>query len=120
MRKLMTAGLAALTLAGGALAGAAPAQADPWRGHYDRDGYRDHDGYRDRGGDAGAAIFAGVAGLALGAALADNHRYYGPPPPPRYYYGDPYYRPYATCYARRTVWDPYIGHYVVVTRPYAC
>jgi hypothetical protein len=112
MRRLMTAGLAALTLAGGALAGAAPAQADPWHGRYDRDSYRDR--------DAGAAIFAGVAGLALGAALADNHRDYGPPPPPRGYYRDPYDRPYATCYARRTVWDPYISHYVVVSRPYAC
>ena len=78
----------------------------------------------DRGYDAGPAVFAGVAGLALGAALADSHRYDGPPPPPYYggpYYGRPYYgHRYATCYARRTVWDPYIGHYVVLTEPYAC
>ena len=110
MRKLITASLAALTLVAGGLA-AAPAQADPWR-----HGWRGH--YHDD--DAGAAIFAGIAGLALGATLADGHRYDRPPPRAYYYEGDPYYRPYATCYARRAVWDPYIGRYVVVTRPYAC
>ena len=113
MRKLVTAGLAALALGGGTMAAAAPAQADPW-----------NHGWHGRGYDAGPAIFAGIAGLAIGATLADNHRYYGPPPPPYYYgrpyYGHTYYRPYATCYARRTVWDPYIGHYVVVSQPYAC
>ena len=112
MRKLFTAGLAALTLAGGALAAAAPAQADPYR-------Y----GWHDRGYGPGPAIFAGVAGLALGAALADSRRYDRPPPPPYYdgpYYERPYYHRYATCYTRRTVWDPYIQHYVVLTQPYAC
>jgi hypothetical protein len=103
MRKIFTAGLAALTLAGGALAAAAPAQAAPYR-------Y----GWHDRGYGPGPAIFAGVAGLALGAALADSHRYDGP------YYARPYYHRYTTCYARRTVWDPYIQHYVVVSQPYAC
>ena len=71
MRKIVAASLAALTLVGGSLAAAAPAQADPWR-----------HGWHDRGYDAGPAIFAGIAGLALGASLADSHRYDGPPPPP--------------------------------------
>ena len=106
MRKLITAGLAALTLAGGSLAAAAPAQADPW-----------NHSWHGRGYGPGPAIFAGLAGLAIGATLADSHRYDGPPPP-AYYYGHPY--PYATCYARRTVWDPYIGRYVVLSQPYAC
>ena len=109
MDKIIAAGLAALALVGGCLAAAAPAQADPWR-----------HGWHDRGYDAGPAIFAGIAGLALGAALADSHRYYGPPPPAYYYDERPYPHRYATCYARRTVWDPYIGRYVVMTEPYAC
>ena len=66
----------------------------------------------------GGAVLAGVAGLAVGAALADSYgpRYYGggyyPAP---YYYGGP-----ATCYARRDVWDPYMGRYVMERYPYAC
>jgi len=58
MRKIVAASLAALTLAGGSLAAVAPAQAQPRYGWH---GY----GY-----GPGPVIFAGVAGLALGAALA--------------------------------------------------
>src|SRR6202012_2698206 len=80
MRKVLTAGVAALPL-GGAVAGAAmPAAAAPWhRGGY-HGGYY-HGGYYD-GGGAGVAVAAGLLGLAAGAAIADH---------PHYYYGAPYY-----------------------------
>ncbi len=119
MRKIITAGLAALTLAGGL--GAASANAEEWRG-----GNRHHDG-------SGAAVAAGIAGLAIGAALASDHdRYDG-----RGYdrgYGDYrsgyYYRTPARAYGdydrrgyydhrrcvTRTVWDPYWGEYTQRTR----
>ena len=51
-------------------------------------------------GWGGAAVAAGIAGLALGAAAA-SQPYYGPPPayygPPPAYYGPPAY-PYAYSY----------------------
>ncbi|HEY3948067.1 hypothetical protein [Phenylobacterium sp.] len=110
MRKTLTAALAALTL-GGAVSATAVTGADA-RPYY-------HGGYYHRG-SGGAAIFAGVAGLALGAALASDHpRYYAPAP---YYYGPPapyYYGP-ATCYTTRWVWDPYVGRRVPQRVPYAC
>jgi hypothetical protein len=113
MRKTITAALAALTFGGAMLASAAPAAADGWRGH---------GGWGRGDDDAGAAIVAGVAGLALGAALADNHPhyyergYYDTP-----YYGRPYYeRGYATCFDRREVWDPYLGRYIYERTPYSC
>jgi hypothetical protein len=102
-KKILTAAIAAATLAGGiAAAGEASAQS-----RYRRD--RDH---------TGAAITAGIAGLALGAALSSgggyydrgyygrgyyDRGYYGRPyyAPPRYYGGRGYYGPrgYArTCY----------------------
>jgi hypothetical protein len=113
MRKIIAAGLTALTLVGSLSAGAASAQ--DWR----RDGY----GYRyHHDNDAGAAIGAGIAGLALGAALADSGRgryvdgyYYGPPAYAYdYYYGSDYYGP-RHCSTRR-MWDPYLGRYVDQTR----
>jgi hypothetical protein len=114
MRKPIIAALAALAVAGGTVAAAVPASAEGWHGH---GGY----GWRGggwRGGDAGPAIFAGVAGLALGAALASPRYDYGPPPPA--YYPGYDYRPYGTCYSRERVWDPYYGHYVIRSFPYAC
>ncbi len=72
------------TLAATALVGtfgsAATASADPYRGYH-------------RGGDgAGVAIAAGVLGLAVGAAIASDHRdrYVVAQP----YYGQPYYAGY--------------------------
>lgn len=107
MKKIIAGSLAALT-AGAALAGAAPASARDW--------------HHGRGDAAGAALVAGVAGLAIGAALADNHRgyerpyygsaYYGPEYYGRAYYARPYYA-YPRC---RTEWrwDPRWGDYARV------
>jgi hypothetical protein len=58
---------------------ATPAAAQPWHGGYARGGY-----------GAGAAVAAGVVGLAVGAALADQGSYYGDPQPVGYApYGGP-------------------------------
>ncbi len=106
MRKIIAAGLAAITLT----SALAPAMAFAQR----------HDHYR--GGSNGAAVAAGLAGLAVGAAIANGGRgdyrggyYYGPP---RYayehYYGPRYYGPHR-C-ATSQVWDPYVGGYVQRTR----
>jgi hypothetical protein len=115
MRKALTAAMAAITLGGAISATALPADARPY-GH----GYYGH-GYGR--GNGGAAVAAGVVGLALGAAIASNHGpyyrggygYYGGP---AYAYG---YGPgYATCMTTRWVWDPYYGRRVPVREPYAC
>ena len=93
MRKILTGALAALTLGGAAVATATPAAAYGW-----------HGGYRG-GWGPGAAIGAGLAGLVVGAAIAD-HPHYG------YGYPGPYYAPgyYGGC--RSVVrWDPYWGGY---------
>ena len=71
MRKIIATGLAAATLLGGlGMGSAASAQYRHYR----------HD-------NTGAAVAAGIAGLAVGAALADSHPYYGRP---YGYYGRPY------------------------------
>ncbi|MHB8528155.1 MAG: hypothetical protein ACYC8V_01415 [Caulobacteraceae bacterium] len=114
MNKILTAGMAALTLGGSALA-AAPASAHEWGGY----GYHHDD-------DAGAAIAGGIVGLALGAALTSHNNgyyngYYSQP-----YYGGAYAGPgyyqqgYSVCTSRRTVWDPYVGRYIVQRYRYAC
>jgi hypothetical protein len=112
MRKVLTAGLAALTLGGALVATAVPAQAYPYGGWHGG-------GWHGGGWGPGAAVAAGVLGLAVGAAIADQpHYYYGPgyyaPPPPAYGYG------YGACYARHRVWDPYYGGYVIRGYRYAC
>lgn len=89
---------------------AAPADAQRYRGGYH--------GYR--GGYGGGAVVAGIAGLAVGAALASNHGgyyrggygYYGDPYY-RGYYREPYYRGYGGCFVERR-WDPYYGRPVHV------
>src|SRR5271155_821511 len=103
MRKVLTAAMAALTLGGGVAATAVPAQAAPWGGGWHGGGWH---GGGWHGGGPGPAIFAGNAGLAIGAAIANNHPYYGP----GYYdgyYGGPY--GYGACYGPTRVWDPYVG-----------
>lgn len=125
MRKTIAAALAALTFTG-ALATAAEAHDRRYRHRHDN--------------DDGAAIAAGIAGLAIGAALASNGRdrgyyndryydrgYYGR----GYYYDDRryyrdrrYYSPPRYSYYRHrgprcdTVrrWDPYYGGYVRIRR----
>lgn len=121
-----------LTLAATAMTVAAPADAQRYRG--DRGDYRgdyrgDHRGHRDRDG-TGAAIVAGIAGLAIGAAIASSDRRYRDPrydydrrhyrrhgyyPNDGHYYRDHYrrHRGYRDCYVRR-VWDPYYGRRVAV------
>ncbi len=109
MKKILTAALAALTLGGAAMATATPAAAYP------------HGGWR--GDDAGLAIGAGLAGLVVGAALADRPNYYSYGP--GYGYGPgPYYGPaypaYGVCYAPRRVWDPYMGAWIMRDVRYPC
>lgn len=141
MRKAITTAICALTTAGAVLATAAPAEAQRYRHH------RNHGGNND---EVAAAIIGGVAGLALGAAIAGNGNrsrgsyYYdnGYSYDPRYdsyrggyypdsyrggYYGDSYYREhrprqyaYRTCISRDRVYDPYVGRRVTIERRYAC
>lgn len=105
-------------VAGAALVGAVAAPAEA-RGYY-RGGYGYHHGI----GRGGAAVLGGIAGLAVGAAIASPRYNYAPaygygggygggygyaPPPQAYYgYGGGYYEP---C-RPRVIWDPYIGQYV--------
>ena len=106
MNTKIKAGVAALLAAGSMAASAAPANAyGYWGGH----GY-----YGGRGYGGGALLGAGIAGLAVGAALASPHYGYG--------YGPRYYGPayYGTCAVRRSVWDPYYGGYVVRRVPVPC
>jgi hypothetical protein len=123
MRKFITAAVAALTLGGAMVATTAPAEARP----YGHGGYY-HGGYRyyghGRGVGPGVAIAAGVAGLAVGAALASPRGYYGGGG----YYGAGYGYPaygypaygYRTCIGQHWVWDPYYGRNVLVQDRYAC
>ena len=102
-----------VTLGASVLVAVAPtAEAQRYRGRY-------HD--RDNGG---AAIVAGIAGLAIGAALASDRRYdydrryyrqRGYYPTDGYYYRENYrrYNGYNDCRVRR-VYDPYLGHSVRV------
>ena len=117
MRRTLTAAMAAITLGGALCAAVTPAQA------HDRDGWRDgrwraHEWREDHGRriDGGAAIAAGVLGLALGAAIADSGR-----PHHAYAYAPPAYAyRYRTCEETRWVWDPYWRRDVPVTTRYAC
>ncbi len=119
MRKIIAASMAALTLAASLSAGSAFAQ------------HRD-DRRRDRDNN-GAAVAAGIAGLAVGAALAaggrgdydSEHHYYRGYSRGGYYYGPSAYAGdnyYGSGYAgprrcrTRTVWDPYVGAYIERTR----
>ena len=119
MRKLITGTAAALALAATTLGAVAPAEAQwrggGYRGHYGGH-YGGYGGHYYRGGRTGAAVGAGILGLAVGAALASSGprggyyyqpapRYYAPPPPPVYGYG--------YCHTEYR-WDGYRGGYVPV------
>ena len=121
MRKILTAALAAVTVAGASVGAAVPANAQHYHGGYGYGGGW-HGGH-GHGGNWGLPLAAGIAGLAVGAALADNHPYYrsygyGYP---AYGYGYPAYGygP-AYCEGGRWVWDPYIGRRVYVRETYPC
>ena len=97
MRRLIGGSLAILALAGSALA-AAPAEARPWGGWHG--GW--HRGWHGGGWGDGDAVIAGLAGLAVGAAIADSAR--------PHYYARPYYRYYGpTCWTEWR-WDPWYGN----------
>ena len=84
MNKILTGAIAALTISAAlAASGSASAQ------------------HRDGGG---AAVAAGIAGLAIGAAIAGDHPgynrdYYYAGPPPGYYDGPAYYTYYNNCHS---------------------
>jgi hypothetical protein len=101
MRKFTTAALAALALVGGTTAATS---ADAQTRYY-------------RGGDrTGTAIVAGIAGLALGAALSSRGGYgYGYGYGPSYSYGYPSYG-YGSGYG---YYGPSYGYDSYYGRPYA-
>ncbi|OYY89898.1 MAG: hypothetical protein B7Y45_10065 [Sphingomonas sp. 28-66-16] len=129
MHSMMKKAGLGIALAATALTAAAPAEAQRYGGR----GYGGH-GYRG-GGNAGPAIVAGIAGLAIGAAIASNandryrDRYYidrGYPIDYDYrYYNDHGYYPqngyyayryrdrYPRCYTERR-WDRYYRQPVLV------
>ena len=102
MNKFLTKAVLGMTLGATALTVAAPADAQRYRRYH-------------RGGDAtGAAIVGGIAGLAIGAAIASGDRdryyrddyYYRDYPRYNYYYND--YPRYRECRIERR-YDPYYG-----------
>ncbi|MGH6956524.1 MAG: hypothetical protein ACREEW_07665 [Caulobacteraceae bacterium] len=128
MRKYLTAGLAALSSLAILGAAASPVQAQSWHGHggwhgggwHGRGGWH-RGGWHDRD-DWGWGVGAGIAGFALGAALASPHYGYGYYGYPGYYDDYPGYYGYdgGSCVSTRRVWDPYAGAYVIRRFYYAC
>src|SRR4051812_3709245 len=111
MRKLITGTAAALALAATTIGAAAPAQAQ-WRGGYYR-GYHGGHYYRYHGDRTGAAVGAGILGLAVGAALASSGpRGYYHEPAPRYYYAPPPPPSYVEYCRTDWRWDGYRRGYV--------
>ncbi|HEY5411975.1 MAG TPA: hypothetical protein VIJ94_14730 [Caulobacteraceae bacterium] len=89
MNKILTGGLAALTIGGVVLGGATEASARGW----------------DHRGNGGAAVAAGIAGLAIGAAIASSDRSYYGAPAPAYDEGPAYYSYRGHCRAEWR-WSP--------------
>jgi hypothetical protein len=124
MRKILTAGAAAITCLALLGATAAPADAQTRGGfHGGGGGWHGGGGGWHGGRGVGWGVGAGLAGFALGAALAGPHYGYGYGPGyygygPGYYYDDGYYG--AQCVGTRRVWDPYYGGYVIRRFHYAC
>jgi len=98
MNALMKKAGMAVALGAVVLATAAPAEAQRYRGY--RHGGR---------GDAGVALAAGIAGLAIGAAIASNNndRYYRD----RYYVDYGYPVDYDRVYYRSHGYYPHDGYY---------
>lgn len=119
MRKILTAAVAALTIAGGAVGATTPAMAAPHGDFHGDGGWRGGD--RDGGFRGDGALVAGVLGFGLGAALASPNYGYGYGYGPGYYADDYAYGPgYATCVGRQRVWDPYYHRYIIERVRYAC
>lgn len=108
---LWTKATIGLATVGTLLAFAAPAEAQRYNRHRDRD-------------RTGEAVVAGIAGIAIGAALSQDRRYdydrryyrsRGYYPRDGYYYRDysRRYRNWNRCSTRR-VYDPYLGRRVTV------
>ncbi|KQM38169.1 hypothetical protein [Sphingomonas sp. Leaf10] len=113
MKTLLTKAGLGLPLAVTALTAAAPAEAQ-WRRGYDRGWDRGYDRGWDRGwnrnrGNGGAAVVAGIAGLAIGAALASsaNDRRYRD----RYYRDRGYAYDYDDRFYRQRGFYPNDGYY---------
>lgn len=119
MTKFMQKAVLGVAMGAAALTVVAPsAEAQRYRGGYgDRHHYRGHD-------NTGTAIVAGIAGLAIGAAIAGNndrrydydrgyYRDHGYYPTDGYYYRN-HYRSYRGYCETRRVWDPYLDRPVRV------
>ena len=124
MNTKIKAGVAALLAAGSMATLTSPANAyGSWGGHggYGGHGWGGRGYYGGRGYGGGALLGAGIAGLAVGAALSGPHYGYGYGPRYGYGYTPGYYGyGYGTCAVRRSVWDPYYGGYVVRRVPVPC
>jgi hypothetical protein len=121
MRKILNAGVSALAAAAMIGMAATPAAAAPHGGGFHGGGGGFHGGGWHgggwhgggwHGGGWGWGIGAGLAGLAIGSALAYPYGYYGPG-----YYDD--YGP-DECVGAHRVWDPYYGGWVVRRFYYPC
>ena len=113
MLKSVSVGVLAAAMSCGLfLGGATSADSRPARGHHH---------HRPRGGgNGGALVAAGIAGLFVGAAIANANRYDPPPAPIPYADVDPYTQPYRGrdwhdyCAAKFSTYDPRDGRYMAV------
>lgn len=126
MRKSLKALVAALTLTGVMVGAAAPADAQRYRGPPSRHNSYNYN-YRGHNDDAAIAIVAGIAGLAIGAAIADgDHNRRDPRYDPRYdgrydpRYDRGYYDEPRICVEDERVYDRVLHRDVLIRREYRC